>query len=213
MEINKQSLKNEQSQQAGDNSNLQQVGVINNYTIQFDEGKCREVCKSYFEMAQQNMAFAMELAQKREMAFEDAVVNRLQKVENSMEAFRDPAFLKSLKKAQEVAICTDEKSEYDLLSELLVNRFEVRSEKQQSLYVNKAIEIVDEIPEDALMGLTMMHVFAGTSICSTDHYYVRWMLAHWYQQILTGGRLPEGPNGWKRSTCCRWAGCRIRRIL
>lgn len=185
MEINKQ------NQQAGDNSNLQQADVINNYTILFDEGKCREVCKSYFDMAQQNIAFAMDLAQKREMAFEDAVVNRLQKVENSMEAFGDPAFLKSLSKSQQAAICTDNKSDYDLLSELLVKRFEVGNDKQRSLYVNKAIELVDEMPEETLLGITIFHVFSQMTFGHPRISLLRCMISHLYELIIGDSSLPS----------------------
>lgn len=186
-----------QTQQAGDNSTQQQASVINNNynLIQFDEGKCREICSGYFQQMQQNLVMALDTAKRRELEFENSFVERLQRVENGMDAFSDPAYLKTLVKAQQAAVCTDEKSDYDLLSELLVKRYEVKGEKQQSLYVNKAIELVDEVPFEALLGLTMFLILNSIRVTHGDLKMVRTTLSNLFRTIMAGSPLPQG-RGW-----------------
>lgn len=189
---------NNQTQRAGDNSSQQQAQVINNNyntVVQFDEAKCKEVCNIYFLQIQQNISTAFDIAQRRELEFENTLVNRLQKVENGMVAFSDPAFLKTLQKAQQAAICTEDKSDYDLLSELLVKRFEVNGEKKQTLYVNKAIELIDEIPEEALQGLTLFLALNSIRVTSEDIKMVRNTFANMYKKLKYTPSLPIG-KGW-----------------
>lgn len=191
MEISKQ------TQQAGDNATQQQASVINNnYSIiQFDEGKCREICDSYFQQIQNNLETAFDTAKRRELEFENSFVDRLKNVENGMDAFSDPAYLKTLVKAQQAAVCTDEKSDYDLLSELLVKRFEVKREKQQTLYVNKAIELVDEIPFEALHGLTLFLILHSIRVMHGDLRMVRTIFSDLLRTIKGDNPLPQG-RGW-----------------
>lgn len=185
-----------QSQHAGNNATQQQASVINNYSIiQFDEGKCREICGGYFQQMQENLTTALDTAKRRELEFENSFVDRLKKVENGMDAFSDPAYLKTLVKAQQAAVCTDEKSDYDLLSELLVKRFEVKGAKQQSLYVNKAIELVDEIPFEALHGLTMFLILNSFYVTHGDLEMARTILSNLLSTIKGNNSLPQG-RGW-----------------
>lgn len=86
----------------------------------------------------------------------------MEKMDGAFEAFADPSFQILLSEAQKTAASTERPADYDLLSELLVHRFAKGENRIVRAGVNRAVEIVDEISDDALLGLTIFH--AMTSI-------------------------------------------------
>lgn len=140
-------------QNAGDNSTQVSAGIIINNGLSREE-----VCNILQGGAKKILAEANEsarqIASDRIEAFSSVLVDKLVS-SGHLEAFRDPATHVTLRMAQEAAICTDEKTDYEILAELLVYRSEHPNDKMTNALVKKAISEMDNISEDALNALTI----------------------------------------------------------
>lgn len=150
-------MTDKQIQKAGDNS--QQIQA-NNYIVNIgiSEERAREI---YREMASQLRTYAQEacsVAQSRIKKFENSLLSKMKTMEKALEAFADPAFQLLLLEAQKRAATTERAADYDLLSELLLHRFQKGTDRIVRTGINRAVEIVPEISDEALLGLTILHV-------------------------------------------------------
>lgn len=153
---------NKQTQSGGDNSQLIQAQTV--YIQGITEQRAREICREEYLMnAQTRVQEARSIADERVSKLEDKVIPKMIEYDNSLKSFSDPAFLFSLKQAQNSAATSDKEEDYDILAELLLNRVKDGVDRGKRLAINTAIEVVDKIPEDALVGLgmvyTIMHLF------------------------------------------------------
>lgn len=144
-------------QKAGGNSNqfqIENVTFVNGITEQrakeiFDEMYAR-TCKEYTQEAYEK-AFA------RVSSFENHLMERVVRVEGAMEAFREPAFQFLLRSAQKTAAATEREADYELLSELLMRRTKSQKDRKTNAGISRAVEIVDQIDDDALCALTVAY--------------------------------------------------------
>ena len=155
MEITKQ------SQTAGDNSTQMQAGVINNnYTIVqgIDETRAMEICQQQFQLLTRDLIQeAKEVAKERVEQFVKVLIPKLVEYDEQLKAFAEPSFIKTLQSAQKSAACTSRKADYDMLSDLLIHRLDQGENREQSLGISKAIEIVDQLSEEAVIGLSVCY--------------------------------------------------------
>jgi hypothetical protein len=147
-----------QVQEAGDNSQQIQAYSVTIYQG-IDENRAREISQ---EVAIQLMRDkfseeARQIALERVSAFESCLLNRMSKISNALEAFADPSFLFLLADAQRTAVASERPEDYDLLTELLVHRFQKGGHRETRAGINRAVKIVDEISDDALLALTIMY--------------------------------------------------------
>ena len=91
---------------------------------------------------------AYELAIKRVSMFEELLMNKLQKVDVMLEAFRDPSFQFLLVEAQKRAAASDREVDLEMLTELLVHRVEKKDDRKIKASISRAVEIVDQIDDD-----------------------------------------------------------------
>lgn len=144
-----------QTQKAGDNSTLLQVEKL---IIGVDEKRAREICDEKFALQKQEYTDeAIIVAADRVREFENRLIPRIIAIEKGLEAFTDPAFQFLLVEAQKSAASTERTVDYDLLSELLVNRIQNGEDRKTRAAISRAVEIVEEISDDALIGLTIAH--------------------------------------------------------
>nr|WP_156159164.1 LPO_1073/Vpar_1526 family protein [Demequina gelatinilytica] len=92
--------------------------------------------------------------QERITKLDDRIIASLIR-EGRLEVFADPGFLRSYKRAQEGAAVSEHDSDYDLLSGLLVDRAARGTIRTVRTGIEKAIEIVDSVDDEALRGLTV----------------------------------------------------------
>lgn len=150
-------MESKQIQKAGENSQQYQAG-----TIIINQGVTEERVRAVFsEMIptalQAYTSDAYAVANQRIGKLEDNVWPKLDKVDGLLQAFADPAFQIILRKAQQAAAATDREDDYALLSELLVCHVQKGSDRKNRAGINQAIEIVDQIDNDALCALTVAH--------------------------------------------------------
>ena len=100
---------------------------------------------------------ATSLASERTIKFAEALIQIVQKMDGAFGAFSDPAFRLLLRNATEKAAATEREEDYDLLSQLLICHIQKGNERKNRAGIHRAIQIVDEIDNDALCALTIIH--------------------------------------------------------
>lgn len=186
---------NKQSQSAGDNSTQMQATVINNnyYTsvTGIDETRARDICKEEFAVACQNWTQeAIVIAEQRVQQLEDRLMPKMLAYDKSLSFFGDPAFQFTLRQAQISAASSDRESDYEMLSKLLLHRIEQGDNLNRRLGVCKAIEIVNQVTEEALVGLKMVYVVTKFTPVSNDVNEGLSVLDKLYGNIMGGNELP-----------------------
>jgi hypothetical protein len=183
-----------QTQNSGDGSVNQQAGN-NIYNIGIDEKRAREICQ---EIYRKSITYytdeSIEILRTRLSYFENILMTKMHSVDGALEAFRDPSFQILLNEAQKTAASTERTVDYDLLSELLIHRFERGGNRIARAGINRAVEIVDEIADDALIGLTVFHAVSSISPSTGNINHGLDALDDLYGKILYG-TLPQG-NEW-----------------
>lgn len=188
--------KNSQTQSAGDNSTQIQAGTIQNYytTITgIDEARARSICKEEYAIAMQNWTSeAIAIANDRVQQLEDKVLPKLVQYDNSLKCFADPSFQITLRKAQISAASTDRVADYELLSELILHRVEQDADRGRRLGITKAMEIVDQVDDLALIGISLVHAIMNFTPLSVVLNQGLSVLNNLYGSIIADRILPEG---------------------
>lgn len=161
-------MENKQVQKAGDGS--QQFQMVNpTFNIGITEERAREIFTEMNAIARQNYTQdAYELAIKRVGMFEELLMNKVQQVDGMLEAFRDPSFQFLLVEAQKRAAASDRDADLEMLTELLVHRVEKKDDRKIKASISRAVEIVDQIDDDALCGLTLVYAINSWAAASGD---------------------------------------------
>lgn len=146
-----------QSQKGGDGStNIQTEQMIVYAGI--DEKRAREVFQEMnLQVRRDYTQEALEIANSRVAEFENSLLPKMESVEGALQAFSDPSFQILLVEAQKTAASTERPADYDLLSELLVHRFKKGENRITRAGISLAVEIIDKISDEALLGLTVTH--------------------------------------------------------
>lgn len=148
-------MENKQLQKAGAHSQQFQV---ENLIIGVDEKRVREIFDEKMLLAIHNFTQeAHNNAIARIGEFRDSLVPKIIALENGIAAFADPSFQFLLVEAQKSAASTERIADYDLLAELLVNRIKNGGNRKIRAGISRAVEIVEDISDDALIGLTVSH--------------------------------------------------------
>ena len=182
-----------QSQTAGDNAQQiqgQNITIINQNGI--TEQRAREICSEMFAVAKRDLAFEAEkTALERVEKLEDRLMPKMHRIEGALQNFADPSFQVFLAKANKAAACTDRESDYDLLSELLVHRIEKKNSRKDLVGLNRAVEIVDQISDEALNGLTVLYTVEKIEPVADALEIGLWALDILYQKLPLSS-LPAG---------------------
>lgn len=148
---------NRQSQTGGDNT--QQIQAQTVYVANgISEQRVREICSEVATRAiADNSLEASNVAMQRIERFVDLLLPRMQRIEKDFASFAEPAFQVLLRKAQLTAACTEREDDYNLLSELLAHRINNKADIKKKASITKAVEIIDQIDDDSLCGMTLLH--------------------------------------------------------
>lgn len=183
-----------QSQKAGDNS--QQLQVSNLTIINgIDEKRAREIFEEMnLQLRKDYTEEALKIATSRVSEFENKLMPKMESVNGALEAFGDPGFQLLLVEAQKTAAASERPADYDLLAELLLHRVENGENRIARAGVSRAVEIVDKISDDSLLGLTAFHVFTSFLPNSQGILQALNILNNLFDKILYA-QLPSG-NDW-----------------
>ena len=184
-----------QKQTAGEGSTQVQAGTIvyaDKYIGGIDENKAREIAREVYDnLRGVAVAEATTVALDRVSVFENELIARLSNVEGALNEFKKPEFQYMIGKAQRVATLTERKSDYDLLAELLACRLEKGGERKIDVSISHAVEIVNEVDDDALCALTVTHAISQFIPASGDIVIGLKKLDELFESLLSG-ELPTG---------------------
>lgn len=147
-------MTDKQTQKAGDHSQQVQIGTV---FMGIDEKRVREVVGEMLALALKDFSTdAVIIATQRIQVFGEILIPKMVQ-EKALEAFADPAFQILLVDAQKSAASTEKEADYELLSELMIHRFKKGSSRVVRASTSRAVEIVDQISDEALLGVTAYH--------------------------------------------------------
>lgn len=186
-----QKMINSQSQKGGDGStNFQAQQVV--FNVGVDEKRAREICEEmHLHLRKEYSREALAVANLRVEDFENRLMQKMSKVEGALEAFADPAFQLLLLDAQRAAASTERPVDYDLLSELLIHRFQKGDNRAARAGINLAVEIVDKVSDESLLGLTAAHAISSFFPASGNIGEGLDVLDNLFGKVIYG-ELPEG---------------------
>lgn len=140
-------------QEAGDNSTQIQAEVIQ---VGIDEKRVREIIKEDNLSTLKEMSIiATDEALKRLTDYTNVFVPKLVKMQ-LLESFSDPEIQMLFKQSEKTAICTNREKDYEMLSELLIHKVKRKENYNTSAAISKAISEINNISEEALLGLTLL---------------------------------------------------------
>ncbi|MGE4397041.1 MAG: LPO_1073/Vpar_1526 family protein [Sulfurimonas sp.] len=182
---------NKRIQQGGDHSSQMQAESMIVH-VGIDEKRAREVFQEMnLQLRKEYSQEALEIANARVNEFENSLMPKMEKVDGALEAFADPSFQLLLVEAQKTAASTERPADYDLLSELLIHRFKKGDNRITRAAISLAVDIVDKVADDALLGLTVAHSVGNFLPLSGNIQQGLDVLNELYGKI-TYGELPSG---------------------
>ncbi len=185
---------NKKVQKGGKDSQLMQADKMTVH-IGIDEKRAREIYQEMnLQLRKDYSQEALDIANSRVTEFENSLMPKMEEVEGALEAFADPSFQLLLVEAQKTAAATERPADYDLLSELLIHRFQKGGNRISRAGISRAVEIVDKISDDSLLGLTVSHAVSTFFPVSGDIYQGLDVLNDLFGKLFYG-TLPVG-NGW-----------------
>lgn len=134
---------------------------------------------------------ATEVALKRLNEYNETLINKLVKYE-MLQAFSDPAIQMLFRKTEGTAICTDREFDYEMLSELLVHRVKKDKDYVVKAAINKSVEIIEYISEEALLGLTLLFAIISLQPESGIVSDGLDVLDSLFGRLIAGNKLPSG---------------------
>ncbi len=162
--------------------------------VGIDEKRAREICQEMnLQLRTDYSQEALNIATTRVTEFENRLMPKMEEVEGALEAFADPSFQLLLHEAQKTAAATERPADYDLLSELLIHRFQKGENRITRAGITRAVKIVDEISDEALLGLTVSHAVSSFLPVSGDVYRGLDVLNNLFGKIFYG-KLPTGKD-------------------
>lgn len=181
------------NQKGGDEStNVQAEQMV--VHIGIDEKRAREIYQEMnLQLRKDYTQEALDTANTRVAEFENRLMPKMEEVNGALEAFADPSFQLLLVEAQKTAASTERPADYDLLSELLIHRIQKGESRIIRAGISRAVEVVDEISDDALLGLTVFHVVNTFFPNSGDVYQGLDVLNDLFGKIFYG-ELPIGSD-------------------
>ncbi len=182
---------NSQNQKGGDGSaNFQSQQMVVHVGI--DEKRAREIYQEMnLQLRNDYSQEALNVANSRVIEFENRLMPKMAQVEGALEAFADPSFQLLLVEAQKTAASTERPADYDLLSELLIHRFQKGQNRIARAGISLAVEIVDKVSDEALLGLTVVHAVNSFLPISGDIHQGLDVLNDLFGKIFYG-ELPTG---------------------
>lgn len=182
-----------QKQQAGEGSQQLQANgnIVVNYNNGITEAQAHEIVSSARQEMMQYSSEASATAAARMAALEAIVVPLMQRMD-LLGSLAEPAVQMTVKKAMLGASVTERVDDYEMLSQLIVERVTTNEDRLVRAGVNRAIEIVDQIDEGALHSLTLYcSAFTLTSLSGDPHEGIS-LMNNVVKGILANGRPQSG---------------------
>ena len=182
-----------QTQRAGSHSQqLQVFGTVNVTGV--SEERAREISRENFrEMYAQYSAESHAVASERVEKLDEKYIAQLAE-DGLLQALADPAFQVTLRKAQLGAVSSERESDYELLASLLQDRAARPENRPIRAGINRAVEIVDQLDDQALAGLTVFQTATGVGTTNARLDSSLDLMEQVLEQVMRGQQLPHGTD-------------------
>ena len=181
-------------QKAGDNSTQTSVQTMNVYNGITPE-RAIEICQEQFALlAPELIQEAREIAQERVNQFSSKLLPKLASYDEQFRALAEPSYLVALRKAQLSSICTDKEADYELLSELMLERAQVQADRRKQVGIAKALEIVGQVSDEALLGLSVIYIATRLIPITNDLHQALQIYNQEYAKLIGNRSLPESSD-------------------
>lgn len=190
------SNKNIKKQIGGDSSLQVQSDTfnqqINNYYV---SGVTEEQVITIFNEQAKNIIqeygiIAEEKANERINKFENITLEKIHNLEASLDAFKKPELRVFVSECYKSAVQTDLDSDYDVLSELLLERVKNDGNRAIYSYLKYATQIIPDLDSNALLALTVYFCTYNLTFNATRPLDVMRMMDELYKNVLYA-KLPE----------------------
>ena len=193
---------NKMVQKSGDNSNQYQIENyyegVSGAEIEIIITEVRNIITEENKLLLENMKIvAAETAQQRLNNYTEVLIPRLVKSE-LLTAFSEPAVQVLFKSSEKTAICTERKTDYEMLSELIIHRINTKEDYTISAAISKAINEVNNISEQAMMTLTLLFSITTYTPSTGDIREGFKTLDDLYGHLLEFFNLPTDDN-WREN--------------
>ncbi|WP_407360313.1 LPO_1073/Vpar_1526 family protein [Microbacterium sp. LBN7] len=178
-----------QTQRAGQGA--QQIQVAGDLIVGIDEARAKEIAVvTARNVIAEYTDEAIALVQVRIDALDSRVIETLEG-KDQLEAFGDPAFQRTYRKAQSSAASSERETDYDMLAALLSDRAANPRDRRAITGIERAIEIVDMLDDEALRAITIIEAMRKWSPNSASINEGLDVLEALFSQLLDGP-LPTG---------------------
>lgn len=190
------SNKNIKKQIGGDSSLQVQSDTfnqqINNYYV---SGVTEEQVITIFKEQAKNIIqeygiIAEEKANERINKFENTTLEKIHNLEASLDAFKKPELRVFVSECYKSAVQTDLDSDYDVLSELLLERIKNDGNRAIYSYLKYATQIIPDLDSNSLLALTVYFCAYDLIFNATRPLDVMRMMDELYKNVLYA-KLPE----------------------
>ena len=186
-------MSDKQIQKAGSGSKqiqaetyIQNVGIDEARVCEIVDQRCENVLMACISESQL-------IAEKRVSEFKSELLTAFANKPETMDALREPACVDSLELAAKSATRSDAHRDKELLSQLVIRRFEHPNDRHVATGVNRAIEVVDLLTDDELLGLTVYYAVNKYLPVSGVVSEGLMVLDNLFGKLITGD-LPSGQN-------------------
>ena len=107
----------------------------------------------------------------------------------------------SIKVLEKIGLKFEREFDFELLSELMFDRFQRGQNKLIRTGINRAVEIIDEISDEALLGLTAYFVYSNIVVNSSSVETSLNILNNLFKKIVYDKYCYS--NGWSRKPLCK----------
>jgi hypothetical protein len=181
-----------QQQKAG--ANAQQYQIAGDLVINqgVSEERAHEISRQTFH--DMIAEFSVESHETAGVRVEKLDVRYIKQLADAglLEALADPAYQVTLRKAQLGAASTERESDYDLLAGLLADRANRAENRPVRAGINRAVEVVDQLDDEALIGITVLMLALQIEPVSGFVEPGMQAIERCLQQVMEGQELPAG---------------------
>lgn len=162
---------------AGDHSTQTIVDTVNNYYAivpGVTEEKVRSMMlEMYEEVSSKIIEIARRTADERVMSLSDRIIPKMMEYDNKLEFLKEPSIQRAIQIAQRAAACTDKEVDWEIISDLLIERIKNRGNRKTSVFLERAMEVVDSIPEDCLQLISLLYIIVSINPENLDWWYFK----------------------------------------
>ena len=165
------------------NNNYYVSGVTEEQVITIFKEQAKNIIQEYGIIAE-------EKANERINKFENITLEKIHNLEASLDAFKKPELRVFVSECYKSAVQTDLDSDYDVLSELLLERIKNDGNRAIYSYLKYATQIIPDLDSNALLALTVYFCTYNLTFKATRPLDVMRMMDELYKNVLYA-KLPE----------------------